>query len=653
MYLTEVIPLTNIPLGHPQSYTYYSSFEVSLGNVVVVPVRNRKVEAIVINVSPLKSQKMLLRQSGYQLKGILDLVISEPIVDKEQFDFAYWMSEYYRVSLGMILKTITPKYAKRWKKQEDEGNIEATGDKLFFGLANKEKKLIKKTAFSDSNSQTYLISGKSDWRHFAYIAQQLINANKQLLFLVPEALMLKPALAEFQKYLGKERVVELHAGLAKTVYWQNWHKVKKNSAKVIIGTRSAVFTPFEHLGAILMKDAKNTNYKQWDMTPKYDARDLVKYIANEKKIKLFLEEELPSISSTQQIRDGKYVPLVFSSVTPVFAGMTTIIDMREELLKKNFSMFSEKLAAGIEQSLKEQKKSFLFINRRGTSTFIMCRDCGYIEKCPNCDVSLVYHASLKNRLYCHHCGFSADIPLQCPKCQGTRIKYFGVGSERVEAEAKKTFPQTRVVRIDSDIVKNQKEQEKVFEMIKSGKADIIIGTQMAVKDSLPELGFMGVITMDSMLNLPDYDGAERALRIIYELQKRSERCIIQTYNPDNQVFQAVKNNDIKGFYEQELQIRKVFDYPPFARIVKLTCRDKDNKKCRLDMEAFSAQVNSLNLGKKIHLNGPFPAFVTRTKGQYNWQIILKLLSPDYRVRTKVFDLIPTYWEVDVNPESLL
>lgn len=652
MYLVEAAPLINIPFKHPQSYSYYCADNVVVGSIVLAPIRNKLAEAVVLKCVDLQSQKMLLRKSNFSLKSVSQIAMPEAILSEQQIEMAYWMSEYYHFSLGKILKTILPKYTKRLKLED------LNKDKTFnihqIGLKKEERAFFKNINFSSGKFEIIHLSGDVEYQHNAFVLDKIVKTGKQVLYLVPEVFMIKLAAKEFSKYFAEDYIVELHAGLGKTAYWQSWHKVKNNAVKIIIGTRSAIFAPFEFLGAIFIKDFYNVNYKQWDMNPKYDARDIAKYIAGKQKIKLFIEEKTPSVSSSYHIEKKNFISIVIKKNKMREMQQIEVVDMKDEFRQKIFPVISVKMTEKIEKTLKKGKKTLLFINRRGSATFTMCCDCGYVEKCPNCDVSLSYHIEKGKKLYCHHCGYMSDIFLSCPKCAGANIRHFGIGSEKVESEAKRLFPQARIVRVDSDTVKNPKEQEKIYGEIFAGSADIIIGTQMIAKTILPEVDFVGIINMDNMLNLPTFESGERGLKMLSDFKDIGRNILIQTYNPENKIFQIFKNNNIEDFYKDELEQRKIFAYPPFSRMAKLICRDKQNEKCRKSMTEFVANVENLKIGSnKVKISGPTPAFISRKKGLYEWHIILKFLAPDYAVRIRIFSLIPSEWEVDVNPESLL
>ena len=344
--------------------------------------------------------------------------------------------------------------------------------------------------------------------------------------------------------------------------------------------------------------------------------------------------------------------------------------MREEFRKGNKSIFSDKLANEIREIIKEKKQVLLMVNRRGAATFVVCRDCGTVEKCPKCEIPLIFHLG-KNNLLCHHCEFKKNIPTICSNCKSYAIKYFGLGTQRVELEVRKLFPKTRVSRMDKDTTKKRGSHENIFQDFKEKKIDILIGTQMIAKGwDLPDVDLVGIIAADTTLNIPDYQSSEKTFSLLTQMAGRTGRSekqgkvIIQTYNPESYAIEYAKNHDYLGFYQKEIISRDKYQYPPFSRFIKLTLRAKNEEKGAINAKNLEKELKKAKLGEDISIIGPFQAFIYKKGGYYNWHIALKIPLQKksnkknkeekiISINKKLGKIIPNNWSLDVDPENLL
>ncbi|HEB01423.1 MAG TPA: primosomal protein N', partial [Candidatus Portnoybacteria bacterium] len=514
MKIVEVIPATKIPLDRAQVYTYYTGLSLEKGSLVLVPLARRKVPGVVIQIKDLESHKLEIKKADFKLKSIYKIISQSPVLTTEQLKLAQWLARYAYVSLGLIIKTILPKIPKRAKPDQE--------------------------LFKEKNEQ-------------------------QTIILVPEISLIPQAV---KKYAKSQEITVYHRELGLTKYYQAWQKIISGRAKIIIGPRSAIFAPVKNLEKIIITQEHDPSYKSSEQAPRYDARKVAQKLAQLTRAKLILESPTPSIETYYQASQNKY-QLKVSSLS--FPSRLSIVDMKEEIAKGNYSIFSYLCQEAIEKVLRKKQKAILFINRRGTATFIICRDCGYVVKCPLCEVPLVYHilsySQKKDKLICHHCNHHQEAPTLCPKCQSHRIKYFGTGTQRVETEVKKLFPSAKVVRLDSDLP--EKIQTKVIQTWLSQQADVLVGTQMIARiPDLPKISLVGVITADTILHLPDFKASERTFQMISQIVSLGNEAIIQTYNPESSTFQAIAKREAKSFYQKEIQARKALAYPPFSQLVK-------------------------------------------------------------------------------------
>jgi len=370
-----------------------------------------------------------------------------------------------------------------------------------------------------------------------------------------------------------ENIAVLHSKLSTGERYDQWQKIKKGEVKIVIGARSAIFAPVQNLGIIIIDEEHDSSYKS-DTTPRYNAKDLAKYIAEKNNCPLVLGSATPDIETFYEAKEGKKCNLYTLSKRANEALLPEIelVDLRTELAMGNKSMLSFKLQEEIQKNLRNKKQTILFLNRRGYSTFLLCRDCGYVFKCKNCNISLTYH-KFDNKLKCHYCGFEQTVPSTCPECGGNKVKYFGTGTQKLEEEIHKLFPDATTIRMDIDTVTKKNSHETILNKFKNEKIDILIGTQMIVKGHhFPNVTLVGVIAADGILNMEDYKAPEKTFQTIVQVAGRSGReepgrVIIQTYNPDHYAIIHSKAQDYQGFYKTEIPLRKMLKYPPFCDII--------------------------------------------------------------------------------------
>ena len=429
---------------------------------------------------------------------------------------------------------------------------------------------------------------------------------------------------------------------------------------MVIGARSAVFSPQPDLGLIVIDEEHEWTYKQ-DSSPRYHTRDVALKIAELNRATVVLGSATPDVSTYYHAQRGAYILLQMPErVTPGEGSplpQVEIVDLREELKAGNTGIFSRLLEAEIKQALAKKEQVILFFNRRGASTFVQCRDCGSVLQCPNCYVSLNYHSD-NDFLLCHQCNYKKRTPKTCPRCGSARIKFLGLGTQKLEQETAAAFPKAGFCA-GTATASRERRARKILDTFKEGKADILIGTQMVAKGlDLPNVTLVGVVIADTGLNLPDFRAGERTFQLISQVAGRAGRgeaggkVIIQTYMPDHYAIQATINHDYAAFYRQEIDYRKELKNPPFTKLIKMTCIHANDTVCRKEAERMKKQLlfemESAGLFG-IDILGPSPAYIEKLRGRYRWQIILRGINPA-ALLSKIS--IPQGWIIDVDPLGL-
>ncbi|SKC87240.1 primosomal protein N' [Maledivibacter halophilus] len=492
------------------------------------------------------------------------------------------------------------------------------------------------------------VTGSGKTEVYMQLVNNVIKNNQQAIILVPEISLTPQIVEKFLKRFG-ENVAVLHSKLSLGERYDQWKKIKNNEISIVIGARSAVFAPCDNLGLIIIDEEHESSYKS-EMNPKYHTIDVAEHLCRENNAVLVLGSATPSIESYYKAQKGEYKLLELKNrfnKNPL--PRVEIVDMRVELEEGNKAIFSRKLYDSMKNELLSNKQVILFLNRRGYSTFVSCRSCGYVLKCLNCDISLTYHHR-KNVAKCHYCGYQREVPRICPECKSKYIKFFGSGTEKVEAYVNKLFPSYRTKRLDIDTTSKKGSLEKIIESFGKREIDILIGTQMVTKGlDFPYVTLVGVLSADITLNLPDYRANERTFQLLTQVAGRAGRhdfegnVIIQTYSPNNYAVISSKNHDYKDFFNKEIRIRKEFCYPPFYNIVNIIVLGKNERNVIKSANRLFQKIES-ETGKSKGLNniqllGPNPAILGRIKDNYRWQILLKYQSVDHETIKGIINYI--------------
>ncbi|MGJ5712151.1 primosomal protein N' [Staphylococcus auricularis] len=485
-------------------------------------------------------------------------------------------------------------------------------------------------SINEHKQQTFLlhgVTGSGKTEVYLQTIDVALSYNRQAMMLVPEIALTPQMGLRFKQRFGDD-VAVLHSGLSRGERYDEWQKIRDGRARVSVGARSSVFAPFKDLGMIIIDEEHEASYKQED-TPRYHARDIAQWRSEYHQCPLVLGSATPSLESYARADKRVYHLLSLPHrVNQQAMPSINIIDMREELANGNRSMFSNDLYDAIQDRLDKKEQIVLFLNRRGYATFMLCRDCGHVPQCPNCDISLTYHKS-SDTLKCHYCGYETTPPNQCPNCESEHIRQVGTGTQRVEELLQHQFPEANIIRMDVDTTSRKGAHEKLLNDFGEGKGDILLGTQMIAKGlDFPNITLVGVLNADTMLNLPDFRASERTYQLLTQVSGRAGRhekegqVIIQTYNPEHYAVQDVKENDYVAFYRKEMQYRQMGKYPPYFYLINFTISHKEMKKV-MEASKHIHQVLLQHLSEQALVLGPSPAALSRINNEYRFQILIK------------------------------
>ena len=665
----NIIPLTSVNLGSTQIFTYSVPLDLQdklrPGQLVKVPFGRRVILGL---VSSMEMHRLPKETKG--LKEIQELIGSIPVISDKHVALANWLANYYVSPLGLVVKAMLPRFAKKVKDPGIVGYEKFNPDYI---LTDHQRYAVSQITNCLGRSATIMlhgITGSGKTEVYMQVIERVLESGKQIIVLVPEISLTAQAIERFARRFGIDRIALLHSKLKDSERLWMWQKIWEGEKKIIIGPRSAVFAPVQDLGLIVMDEEHDPSFKQYDQHPKYHARDVAGKLSEIWNCPLILGDATPSIATYYRAAtnaDGRTVLLALPHRIMADVGLpkVRVADMRKEIAAKNFSIFSEALKAEIVTKLKGDKQIILFLNRRGAATFIMCRDCAYVSTCDHCQVPLVYHLSTKN-LICHHCGKSYDIPVTCPACGGARIKYFGSGTEAVEEELVKFLkeelgskPLPVIVRMDRDSTAKADAHKTIYDDWTAGKTRILIGTQMISKGwDVSRVGLVGIVSADTILHLPNYRSNERTFQILTQVAGRAGRgsepgtVILQTYNPENFAIQAAKLHDYQGFFAKEIAVREKFGYPPFSRLVKIVFSSPDSRKALVKAETGANNLQAQNISG-LEVIGPVPSFISKLRGQYRYQLVLR--AP-VNVQADFYPLLGKLSgeaDIDIDPESLL
>ena len=499
-----------------------------------------------------------------------------------------------------------------------------------------------------SKNLIYGVTGSGKTEVYLRLIKKVLDSGKNAIVLVPEISLTPQITNRFLARFG-DVVAILHSGLSLGERYDEWKKIKSNKCRIVIGARSAIFAPLSNIGIIIIDEEHDTSYKS-ETSPKYDAKEVADYVAVTEEIPLVMGSATPDIVTYYKALNGEINLFELKNRVSKFGlPEVEIVDMREELATGNKTVFSRKLYYAMKEPIKNKEQIMLFLNRRGYSTFIMCRDCGYVVKCEDCDVSMTYHLD-SNKLVCHYCGKTKDVMSTCPSCGSQNIRYFGSGTQKIEVEIKKYFPEASVIRMDVDTTRVKGGHEKILAKFKDEKIDILLGTQMIAKGhDFSNVTLVGILAADSSLNIGDYRANERTFQLLTQMAGRAGRgakkgtAIIQTYMPDEFSINAAKEQDYERFYATEINMREKLNYPPFCDIIVSIISGTDEEKVRCEANKLYEVLH-----KQFNVYTPVPAPISKINNEYRWRVFHELISVFYNQKDNEVKV-----SIDVNPNNML
>ncbi len=650
-------------------YTYSIPDELKknteIGKRAVVPFGkgNREEIAYIIGIKNKKPD--------FKTKDIIKIIDEYPIFSDYEIDLAKWIAKYYVCSLGEAIAKVIPKEhkGKRFKEEKFLKNkiefVKNIKQKSLLKLNDEQLKAFNEISSSIDNKkfETYLIhgitgSGKTEvYRH---LAKKVSEKNKYTLILVPEISLTPQNIVRFTEIFGSD-VAVLHSKISSQEKVYNYITILKGQVKVVLGARSAVFSPSKHLGLIIIDEEHETSYKAGD-TPRYNAKQVAYKICRDKNIPLVMGTATPLIETYYNTQTGN-VKLLKMSQRHAFHSQQDVklIDLRQE---NEAVIFSKTLLEKITERLENKEQTLIFLNRRGYSTFLMCTKCSHTEECPHCGIPYTYHKS-RHRLICHYCGFQIKPPLNCSECGSDKLKYFGFGTEQIDNKLQELFPSAVIERMDVDTTRGKNSYTKIINRMRKNEIDILVGTQMIAKGiHFPNITLVGVVLADVALNLPDFRASERTFSLLTQVSGRAGRgdkkgeVFIQTYNPEHYAIQYALTQDYERFYEEEIGNRKEYGWVPFRRIIRLVMRSTNLDTLIERMTELYDKIKP-SIPKDAYPLGPAPCPIERINRNYRYQLILsaKSISSILGVTEKAKAISNkqkgVYLEIDVDPISMM
>lgn len=631
-----VAPLARLPRER-ELLTYASKEPPDPGTLVRIPLGASQSLGIVMGpADPLPEAKGLE-------------VIEAKVLDATRLSLARALAEYYAASLGQTLELFIPKGLEKARRPKTSEIVQPPLPTPP-PLSPEQSAALELLRGRDAGLlHGVTASGKTEV--YLRLIQEALQAGRSAIVLVPE-ISLTPQTSQRLEERFPGRIALWHSGLPEAQRIRTWRRIRSGELPVVIGSRSAIFAPAPHLGLIVVDEEHDSSYKQASGV-RYHARTVARQLAGDTGAKLVLSSATPSVESHAAAAEGQIALAELRDRVSGAMPAVEIVDLRAELKEGNSSTISVPLQQALEEALGRGEQAVLFLNRRGAASSVACRDCGEPFHCPACSTTMTYHRG--SGLICHHCGRRAQLPTRCPACRSSRIRYFGAGTQTVEEDLRRRFPDVGILRLDRDTTARPRAHTEIFETFRAGEAQILLGTQMVTKGwDITGVSLVGVLLADLSLTLPDFRSSERTYQLLSQVAGRSGRgahpgrVIIQTYQPDHPVLGLVKNHDRTDFYAAEVLLRRRLGYPPFSTLACLSYAHRDEVEARRAAELLAGTLGEI---PGIELVGPAPAFIPKLRTKYYYQIVLK--APDRPSLDPALVLIPPGWSVDIDPEDLL
>jgi len=646
MHYYEVAPNQIIRLDN-DTFTYCSELELQIGQIVSIEVGKKQIIGIITEKT---------KKPKYPTKPITVIIEQKPL-PKQLVDLALWMSQYYATPLATVIQTLLPRGIKTKRRVTQTQTDITKRDRTNIVFNSDQSKVLKVLEKHDSG--TFLlqgVTGSGKTEVYIEVAKRAFANGKSTIILVPEIALTSQLISEFSNHF--DDLLVTHSKMTEAARHIVWSEALNSEApRIMIGPRSALFTPLPEIGAIIIDEAHEPSYKQ-EQSPKYSALRVATILGRLHGAKVIFGSATPNIIDRYlaEISGTPILKLNQIARQNSLPPLITLVDMTKRVNFNGHHFFSKQLIEQMTDTLAAKKQILIFHNRRGSTSTTLCKDCGWSADCPKCFLPLTLHAD-KHRMLCHICGYSDNVPTYCPNCKGSDIIHKGIGTKLIESELKKLFPKSNIARFDADNLDDETVNNRYADLY-NGVIDIAIGTQVIAKGlDLPHLRTVGIVQADSGLALPDFNTNERTFQLLAQVIGRVGRnehqtqVIIQSYQPNHPSIINGMNQDFESFYNQTLAERKKGLFPPFTHLLKLVCIYKTEAAAIKNARKLATELRP-KLDKSIQILGPTPAFYERQHGTYRWQIVLK--SPKREYLINAIKLIPNAnWQYELDPTNLL
>ena len=628
----------NAPLSQKLTYADNSNLSIHPGCFVEVPLGNRKSTGVILGLSE--------KPKDIQAKTIYNLVKDTPILNKKFLHWSQWLSQYYHHPLGQVLHLAKPPLKKHTNRTSKKPPVVPT---LSLSeappLMNEQQAAIEGIEQQNgfSTHLLYGVTGSGKTEVYLHLIKKILKENKQVLVLVPE-ISLTPQLIHRFSARFPDRVAAIHSGLTDREKTNQWWSVIDKKKDILIGARSALFCPIEEVGLIIVDEEHDSSFKQ-DEKLKYNGRDAAIMLAKLHNCKIVLGSATPSMETWNNALTEKYhLHKMKKRVSERKLPNITVVDLRDERERRKENpndlpfWLSEVLYEKIKTTLDNQLQVALFLNRRGLAQTVCCLDCGHSFECPNCSINLTLHT--KRDLVCHYCDYTSFLDEHCPQCQSSEVTSLGLGTELIENDVKRLFPDFSIARADRDEIQNREDLEGLILNMEERKIDILIGTQMIAKGlDFPGLALIGIVLADVGLNIPDFRASERCFQLFTQVCGRSGRhlsspgeAIIQTYSPEHTSVVQTKTHDFEQFAKRELEFRRDLKYPPFGKLTSVRITGLDQTQVERIANEFVRRANNLKDFRTpygdIQILGPTPSAIPKLKNQFRYHVLIKVPQAD-------------------------
>jgi primosomal protein N' (replication factor Y) len=626
--------------------TYASSGKLVRGSVVRVELQREVVLGVVTGPSG---------KPRFQTKEVAE-VLDLPPLPAHLLKLSAWLPTYYPAPLGVIgQQLLPPGFSARQLERPAAAAFPAPSLRGLPPLTPEQRTALKDMA----ERGTYLLhgaTGSGKTRLYIELAARAVAAGTSAIILTPEISLTSQLAGRFREVFG-ERVIVMHSQQAPSERRKAWlDSLRSTEPVIVIGPRSALFSPVQKPGLIVLDESHETAYKQ-EQSPQYETSRVAAYLAQAARASLVLGSATPSVAD-YYLAEAKGRPVIrltrLARAQEHGPPEITLVDRKDHSLFSRSPFLSLELIKAVERALAASEQTLLYLNRRGTARLVMCENCGWQATCPHCDVPLTYHGD-RHELRCHSCDHHEPSPASCPACGHPNVIFKTAGTKAIVDEVQKLFPSARIARFDTDNSRAER-FEKQYEAVSRGDVDILVGTQLLAKGlDLPRLSTLGILLADTSLYMPDFSAEERTFQLVSQVLGRigrghvAGRAVIQTYHPDHPVLQAAIRGDYAGFYETELASRKLFLFPPFCYLLKLTVRRASIDSARQAAETLKEDIGAS--GARVRIEGPAPSFYERLQGKYQWQLVVK--SRQRGELLKIIDSLPSGWSYDIDPTDLL